>query len=106
MSSDLETFLRQYDGLVLVNFWEENSEASASMARLLDSIQQFRQVPILKLLLADHREWAHLHGVHGTPALIAYYRHEPIFRAIGRITPEELLRCFQNLRSQVDNSCG
>jgi thioredoxin-like negative regulator of GroEL len=101
MSSDLAAFLQQYDDLVLVNFWEENCEASAYMARLLDGIEQLRQVPVLKLPLGEHREWAHMHGVHGTPALIAYYRHQPIFRVMGRITPEELRQCFQNLQLQA-----
>jgi hypothetical protein len=71
------------------------------MARLLDGIEQLRQVPILKLPLGEHREWAQMHGVHGTPALLAYYRHQLIFRVIGRITPEELRRCFQNLHLQA-----
>jgi thiol-disulfide isomerase/thioredoxin len=98
MSSDLAAFLQHYDDLVLVNFWQENCQASAYMARLLDSIEQLRQVPILKLPLGEHRQWAQMHGVYGTPALLAYYQHQPIFRVIGRITPEELLRCFQNLQ--------
>jgi hypothetical protein len=106
MRSDLAAFLQQYDDLVLVNFWEENCEASTYMARLLDSIEQFRQVPVLKLLLAEHREWADLHGVHGTPALIAYYRHQPILRVMGRITPEELRRCFQNQPLQTQAGIG
>ena len=98
MSSDLETFLQQYSDLVLVTFWEEHSEASAYMAQLLDHIEQLRQAPLLKLGLAEHREWAYAHGVHGTPALIVYYQHQMLFKVIGRITPEELLRCFQNVQ--------
>lgn len=97
MSSDLEVFLQQYDDLVLVTLWEEHCEASAHMAQLLDSMEQLRRIPVLKLLLAEHREWANQHGVHGTPALVVYYRHQPLFRVMGRVTPEELLRCFQNL---------
>ena len=98
MNSDLEVFLQQYDDLVLVTLWEENSEASAYIVQLLESIEQLRRVPVLKLLLAEHREWANQHGVHGTPALIVYYRHQPLFRMVGRLTPEELLRCFQKLQ--------
>jgi len=98
MSSDLEVFLQQYDDLVLVTLWEENCEASAYMAQLLENIEQLRRVPVLKLLLAEHREWAKQHGVHGTPALIIYYRHQPLFRVVGRVTPKELFRCFQNLQ--------
>jgi hypothetical protein len=98
MSSDLEVFLQQYSDLVLVTFWEENHDASAYMAELLENIEPLRRVPVLKLVLAEHREWAHTHGVHGTPALIVYYRHQPLLRVIGRVTPEELLRCFRNLQ--------
>jgi len=98
MSSDLEEFLQQYDDLVLVTLWEEDCEASAYMTQLLESIEQLRRVPVLKLLLAEHREWAYQHGVHGTPALIVYYRHQLLFRMVGRLTPEELLRCFQHLQ--------
>ena len=98
MSSDLEAFLQQYSDLVLVTFWEDTSDAGAYMAQLLDNIEPLRQVPVLNLALAEHREWAHTHGVHGTPALIVYYRHQLLFRVIGRGTPEELLRCFQELQ--------
>jgi hypothetical protein len=98
MSSDLEVFLQQYDDLVLVTLWEEDCEASAYMVQLLESIEQLRRVPVLKLLLTEHREWANQHGVHGTPALIVYYRHQPLCRVVGRLTPEELLRCFQKLQ--------
>ena len=101
MSSDLEVFLQQYDDLVLVTLWEENCEASAYMAQLLESIEQLRRVPVLKLLLAEHREWAYQHGVHGTPALIVYYRYQPLVRIVGRVTPEELLRCFQKLQLEL-----
>jgi thioredoxin-like negative regulator of GroEL len=101
MSSDLEVFLQQYDDLVLVTLWEENCEASAYMSQLLESIEQLRRVPVLKLLLAEHREWANQHGVHGTPALIVYYRHQPLFRVVGRVTPEELFRWFQNLQLEL-----
>lgn len=100
MNSDLEEFLQQYDDLVLVTLWEEDCEASAHMAQLLESIEQLRRVPVLKLLLAEHREWAHQHGVHGTPALIVYYRHELLFRMVGRVTPEELLRCLQEVQPE------
>jgi thioredoxin-like negative regulator of GroEL len=98
MSSDLEVFLQQYDDLVLVTLWEENYEASTYMVQLLESIAQLRRVPVLKLLLSEHREWAHQHGVHGTPALIVYYQHQPLFRVVGRLTPEELRQCFQKLQ--------
>jgi hypothetical protein len=111
MSSDLEVFLQQYDDLVLVSLWEENCEASAYMVQLLENIEQLRRVPVLKLLLAEHREWANQHGVHGTPALIIYYRHQPLFRVVGRVTPKELFRCFQNLQLEsqsepMSNRCA
>lgn len=101
MSSDLEVFLQQYDDLVLVTLWEENCEASAYMVQVLESLEQLRRVPVLKLLLSEHREWAHQHGVHGTPALIVYYRHHLLLRIVGRVTPEELLRCFQKLQLEL-----
>jgi len=71
MSSDLEALLKQYEDLVRIHFWQENRIASAYMARLRESLQQFCQVTILKLLLADPREWAHMHGVDGVLTLPA-----------------------------------
>ena len=56
MSSDLEVFLQQYSDLVLVTFWENDSNAGDSMAQLLDHIEPLRQLPVLKLALAEHRE--------------------------------------------------
>jgi thiol-disulfide isomerase/thioredoxin len=100
MSSELDAFLQQYHDLVLVNFWEDNCEASRYMAQLLESIEQFQQVPMLRLALAEHRAWAHAHGIHGTPALVVYYRGQLLFRIIGRVTPTELLHRFQKLHAK------
>jgi thioredoxin-like negative regulator of GroEL len=96
MSNELEAFLQQYRDLVLVNFWDEDCEASQYMARLLDS-EPFHKLPVLRLTLAEHRAWAQAHGVYGTPALVAYYRGQPLLRISGRVTPEELRQRFQNL---------
>ena len=92
MSGELETFLRQYPDLVLVNFWQEGCDASRYMAQMLAGLGHFQQVSILHLKLAEHRPWARDHGVFGTPALVVYYRKRALFRIIGRVTPEELLR--------------
>jgi thioredoxin-like negative regulator of GroEL len=95
MHNDLETFLHEYLDLVLVNFWEEETEASQYMEQLLDSIEALQNVPILRLKLAEHRNWAAAHGVYGTPALVAYYGGQPLLRISGRVTPEELHQRFQ-----------
>ncbi len=52
------------------------------------------------LALAEPRAWAHAHGVHGTPALVVYYRGQPLFRMMGRVTPTELLHRFQELHGK------
>jgi hypothetical protein len=88
--------LRQYADLVLVSFWEDEAEDRRSAERQLSRIDRFRHVPVLHLRLADYRDWAQAHGVHGTPALVAYYRHRPLFRLIGRTTPAELLQRLQD----------
>lgn len=97
MSNDLEVFLQQYRDLVLVYFWEEHCEASQYMEQLLDSLEPFQRIPMLRLTLAEYRDWAHAHGVYGTPALVAYYRGQPLLRITGRVTPEELRQRFQDL---------
>jgi len=51
---------------------------------------------VLHLRLDEHRPWAHGHGIFGTPALVVYRRRQPLFRIIGRITPDELLRRFRD----------
>jgi len=101
MSNELEAFLQQYRDLVLVNFWDEDCEASQYMARLLDSVEPFHRFPVLRLTLAEHRAWAQAHGVYGTPALVAYYRGQPLLRISGRVTPEELRQRFQELEHEA-----
>jgi hypothetical protein len=96
MSEELVAFLRQYADLVLVSLWEDAAEGRRSAERLLGSLERFRHVPVLHLRLADYRDWAQAHGVHGTPALVVYYRHRPLFRLVGRTTPAELLRRLQD----------
>jgi hypothetical protein len=96
MYDDLETFLRHHTGLVLVNLWERDCLASAYMEQLMHELEQHSHIPILRLTLAEHRDWAHLHGVYGTPALIAYYQGRWLFRLIGRVTPTELLQRLQD----------
>ena len=92
MYDDLEMFLRNHTGLVLVNLWERDCLASVYMQHLMHELEQHSRVPILRLTLAEYRDWARLHGVYGTPALIAYYQGRPLFRLIGRVTPTELLQ--------------
>jgi hypothetical protein len=78
------------------SFWDDETEDRRSTERLLGSIDRFRCVPMLHLRLADYRDRARAHGVHGTPALVVYYRHRPLFRLVGRTTPAELLHRLQD----------
>ena len=55
MSSELETFLRQYPDLVLVNFWQEGCDASRYMAQMLAGLERFQQVSVLHLKLGENR---------------------------------------------------
>ena len=98
MSRELETFLRCQPDLVLLNFWQEGCEASRYMAQMLATLEEFQRVPVLHLRLDEHRPWASGHGVFGTPALVAY-RRRPLFRIVGRVTPEELMRQFRGLEA-------
>ena len=98
MSSELETFLRQHPDLVLVNFWQEGCDASRYMAQMLATLEQFRRVSVLHLELGEHRPWALGHGIFGTPALVVYCRRRALFRIIGRVTPEELMRRFRDFK--------
>jgi hypothetical protein len=95
MYDDLEMFLQNHAGLVLVNLWARGCYASTYMERLMYELERHSRIPILRLTLAEHRDWAHVHGVYGTPALIAYYQGKPLFRIIGRVTPTELLQRLQ-----------
>lgn len=90
MSEELVAFLRRYTDLVLVSFWED--DVPLVQKHLLAALERFQRIPVLHLRLAEYRDWAYAHGVHGTPALVAYYRQQPLFRLIGRTTPEELLQ--------------
>jgi thiol-disulfide isomerase/thioredoxin len=92
MSGDLEKFLREYSGLVLVNLWADECEASRYMEQLMHEFERYATIPVLRLMLHEHRKWAMAHGIYGTPALIAYYQNRPLFRLIGRVTPAELLQ--------------
>ena len=94
MSRELEEFLSSYTDLVLVRLGDENCDASRYMEQLLGDMDRFNHTPILHLTLSDHREWAHRHGIYGTPALVAYYQHQPILHIIGRVTSAELLQRF------------
>lgn len=97
MHSDLEQFLQHYSELVLINLWEHTGEASLYMDRLMQDVERTLPVPVLRLRLTEHREWARTHGIYGTPALLAYYRGQPLFRCMGRITFDELLYRLRRL---------
>jgi thiol-disulfide isomerase/thioredoxin len=97
MSRELETFLQQYPDLVLVNFWQEGCDASRYMAQMLATLEQFQRVSVLHLKLNEHRPWARGHGIFGTPALVVYCHSRALFRVIGRVTPDELVRRFRDL---------
>lgn len=92
MHTDLEQFLQEYSDLVLINLWEKSCEASLQMDRLMQELERFKRLSVLRLNLTEYRGWASAHGIYGTPALIAYYRGRPLFRLIGRVTPAEFLQ--------------
>jgi hypothetical protein len=92
MNGDLEIFLRNYAGLVLINLWEQDCPASRAMEQLMRELERSATLPILRLTLTDYHDWARRHGVYGTPALVAYYQGRPLFRLIGRTTLSELLQ--------------
>lgn len=96
MSRELETFLQEHPHLVLVNFWQEGCDASQYMAQMLATLKEFQRVSVLHLRLDDHRRWARGHGIFGTPALVVYYSRRPLFRLVGRVTPEELIHQFRD----------
>ena len=97
MSSELEDLLRQHPDLVLVNFWQEGCHASLYMGHMLATLEEFQRLSVLHLRFDDHRPWARAHGIFGTPALVAFCRRRPMFRVVGRVTPEELIRRFREL---------
>ncbi len=94
MPGDLELFLQRHAGLVLVNLWEQGCAASHDMERLMQEFEDTVPVPVpvLRLTLTEYRHWAGVHGIYGTPALIAYYQGRSVFRLIGRTTSSELLQ--------------
>ena len=96
MHRDLEAFLRSYAGLVFVNLWEQDCHASLYMDQLMQELERFRRIPILRLTLTEYRDWAKAHGIYGTPALIVYDHGRPLFRLIGRVTPTEILQRLQD----------
>jgi hypothetical protein len=96
MHGDLEVFLRAYAGLVLINLWEQDCQASHSMDQLMNELEYTERIPVLRLTLTEYRHWAQVHGIYGTPALIAYYQRRPLFRLLGRVTSTELLRRLQD----------
>ena len=103
MSRELETFLQQHPDLVLVNFWQEGCDASRYMAQMLATLEHFQRVSVLHLNLSEHRPWARGHGIFGTPALVVYRHRRPLFRIIGRVTPEELMRRFLDVEGEVED---
>ena len=95
MYDDLEALLQGYAELILVSLWDSRCEASLYMDQLVQEFERRLSLPIIRLKLAEYRDWAGTHGIYGTPALVAYYRGRPVFRLIGRITPSELLQRLQ-----------
>ena len=94
MSNDLEAFLQSFSELVLVNLWDDDCEASRYMEGLMGEIERVKRIPVLRLHLAEHRDWAKVHGIYGTPALVVYHQGRRLFRLVGRVTPEELFQRF------------
>ena len=92
MEQDLEHLLRNNTALVLINIWDDDCDASLYMEQLMQAFEQYASALVLRLTLTEYREWAHAHGIYGTPALVAYRQGRLLFRVLGRITPEELLQ--------------
>jgi thioredoxin-like negative regulator of GroEL len=92
MEQDLDRLLHNTAALILINIWEDNCEASLHMKELMEAFEHYATALVLRLSLTEYREWAQAHGIHGTPALVAYQQGRPLFRILGRVTPAELLQ--------------
>lgn len=90
MHGDLEQFLHAYSELVLIHVRDDNCEGSLYMDRLMQELERTSQIPVLRLRFTEYHEWAHGHGIYGTPAIVAYHAGRLVFRLIGRVTPDEL----------------
>ena len=95
MVQDLDHVLYNDTQLILINIWQDDCAASLYMDELMQAFEHYASALILRLTLAEYRDWAQTHGIFGTPALLAYQHGKLLFRMMGRITPEELLQRLQ-----------
>jgi hypothetical protein len=92
MPDDLERFLRDYVGPIVVYIWEQDCLASNDVELHLRVLERLKKLPIVRLPLPQYRDWASTHGIYGTPALVVYHYGQPLFRLLGRTTAATLLQ--------------
>lgn len=92
MPHDLERFLRDYVGPIVVYVWERDCGASCDMELHLRVLERLKRLPVVRLSLTMYRDWASTHGIYGTPALVVYHHGQPLFRLLGRTTATTLLQ--------------
>jgi hypothetical protein len=92
MPHDLERFLRDYAGPIVVYVWEQDCVASSNMDLHLRVLERLKRLPVVRLPLTLYRDWASTHGIYGTPALVVYHHGQPLFRLFGYTTAATLLQ--------------
>ena len=104
MTDVLDEFLRQEEGWVLVNLWEEWADACRRMNQVMDDLETGaeHQLTILRLNLSDHRAWASSHRVEGTPSLLVFHQGR-LVAAVRGVVDLPTLRAWL---SQLEHDVG
>jgi len=99
MRDILDEFLELQRGTVLVNFWEDYTEACSLMDQVMQQLEalQAQKLRILRLHLSEHRTWAEHYRVRGTPSILVFHDGKLVARIRGRVDYDTILDRLRRL---------
>ena len=99
MSDILDDFLKSQRKTVLVNLWEDYSEASSLMNEVMQEIEETigSRLSVLRLSMSENRHWARRYRVMGTPCILVFHRGRYLTCLRGRMEYQDLVDKLEEL---------
>ena len=99
MNDVLDDFLKRQSGVVLVNLWEDYTEACTLMEEVMKQLEAVMgtNLHVLRLPMSENRQWAEQFRVRGTPSVLVFSEGKLVAKLRGRLEYKEVVNKLRSL---------
>lgn len=99
MNDVLDDFLKRQSGVVLVNLWEDYTDACSLMEKVMKQLEAVMgsTMHILRLPMSENRKWAEQFRVRGTPSVLVFHDGKLVAKFRGRMEYKDVVNKLRQL---------